>query len=217
METMARKPFPTIRLLILSAALLFPALSVSAQDKPDAQALYSNKQYEEAVNACLQILADTPKDMDAYSILGLSQLALKRYDEAAKYAEDALTIARYDRRILLIAGDAYYNLGKNDMALKYLEEFANIATSDKRIKDVYYFMGEIYLRLGEFSNADIAFSTALYYDNNVADWWARAGYAREMAKDYIFSLDAYNKALLLNPNFAEAQRGAERVKKLLGR
>jgi tetratricopeptide (TPR) repeat protein len=202
---------------VIAAVLAAAAMPAFSQDKPDAQVLYSNKQFDEAVKACQQILAETPKDLDAYSILGMSLLELKRYDEAAQSAEEALTIARYDRRIILIAGEAYFNLGKNDSALKYLEEFANIAVSDKRIKDVYYFMGETYLRLGEFSNADIAFSTALYYDNNVADWWARAGYAREMAKDYIFSLDAYNKALLLNPNFAEAQRGAERVKKLLGR
>jgi cytochrome c-type biogenesis protein CcmH/NrfG len=43
----------------------------------------------------------------------------------------------------------------------------------------YYYMGEIYLRLGRFGHADIAFSTALQYSSGNAKWWARLGYARE--------------------------------------
>jgi Flp pilus assembly protein TadD len=72
-------------------------------------------------------------------------------------------------------------------------------------------MGEIYIQQGKFANADIALSTALYHSPNIADWWSRLGYAREKAGDSRFALEAYNKALALNPSLVDAQRGKARV------
>ena len=72
-------------------------------------------------------------------------------------------------------------------------------------------MGEIFIRLAEYNHADIAFSTALYHSPNISLWWSRLGYAREMAEDYKHSLDAYEKALALNPNLLDADRGRSRV------
>lgn len=73
-------------------------------------------------------------------------------------------------------------------------------------------MGEIFIRLGEFNHADIAISTALYHSPNIVRWWARLGYAREMAQEYNWAIDAYQKALQLNATFTEAERGIERVR-----
>jgi cytochrome c-type biogenesis protein CcmH/NrfG len=49
----------------------------------------------------------------------------------------------------------------------------------------------------------------------VADWWARLGYARERGGDFQWSLEAYNKALALNPNLVDAVRGRSRVEQQL--
>ena len=76
-----------------------------------------------------------------------------------------------------------------------------IAPTGDRIDMVYYYMGEIFIRLGEFNHADISISTALYHNPNIARWWSRLGYAREMASDYTYALDAYRKALRLNATF----------------
>jgi hypothetical protein len=51
----------------------------------------------------------------------------------------------------------------------------------------------------------------VYHTDSVARWWARLGYAREMAEDYRYSLTAYNKALELNSRLSDAIRGKERV------
>ena len=67
-------------------------------------------------------------------------------------------------------------------------------------------MGEIFIRLGEYNHADMAFTTAVYHSPNTARWWARLGYAREMARDYQFALEAYDKSLQLNPSLTEALR-----------
>ncbi len=193
--------------------VLFMAQPLVAQqaNKPDALAMYRNGQYAEAVQTTLNEIKQMPKNMDSYSVLGWSLLKLGRYQEAVSYAKQALAISRYDNRIVEILGEGYYFLGDNAEALKYFEEYTVLAPTGERIDDVYYYMGEIYIRMGDYNHADIAFSTAVYHSPNIAQWWARLGYAREMAHRYKLSLAAYNRALQLNPSFVDAIRGRDRV------
>jgi len=152
-----------------------------------------------------------PKNMDSYSVLGWSLLKLGRYQEAVDYAKRAIEISRYDSRIVEILGEGYYFLGDNAQAIKYFQEYTVLAPTGDRIDDVYYYMGEIYIRMGDYNHADISFSTAVYHSPNIAQWWARLGYAREMAKRYKLALQAYDRALQLNPSFVDAVRGRQRV------
>ncbi len=69
-------------------------------------------------------------------------------------------------------------------------------------------MGEIFIRLGQYNNADIAFSTALHFEGQNARWWARLGYARETGGDYANAQAAYENALKLNSGL---HRGAARA------
>ena len=76
-------------------------------------------------------------------------------------------------------------------------------------------MGEIYIRLGKFNHADIAFTTAVKTEPLKDYWWTRLGYSREMAANYSIALDAYEQALTLNPYQNDAKAGKERVSKYL--
>ena len=189
--------------------------SVFSQEKPDALQKYRNNEYEEAVKICLNEIEAMPRNLDSYTVLGWSLVKLNRYQEALNYSLAALKISRYDTRIIENIGEAHYYLGNNLEALKYFEEYVSLVESGGRVDVVYYYMGEIFIRLGEFNHADIALTTALYHSPNVARWWSRLGYAREMAEDYKWALDAYDKALKLNPAYAEAIRGKSRVQSKL--
>ncbi|MBN1698209.1 MAG: tetratricopeptide repeat protein [Spirochaetales bacterium] len=203
-----------LRRFILVFCFLVP-IAALAQEKPDALALYRQQKYAEAEKVCLAELEETPKRLDSYVVLVWALLAQKKYEDAARYTEKALKISRYDKRNIYSAVEAYYYLGDNDKALKYCEEYVSIAVADKNISIIYNYMGEIFIRLGEFNNADIAFSTALHYDNKQADWWARLGYAREMGKNYRAALEAYENALKLNQDHSEAKRGKKSVEQKL--
>ena len=209
------------RLSLLSAAFGFLVLSAPQQliaqqaVTPDALAMYREGRYVQAVQLTLAEIRQMPKNMDSYSVLGWSLLKLGRYQEAVSYAKRALEISRYDTRIVEILGAAYYFLGDNSSALNYLQEYTVLAPTGERIDEVYYYMGEIYIRMGDYNHADIAFSAAVYYSPNIAQWWARLGYARELAKHYKLSLDAYEHALQLNPSLADALRGKDRVEAIL--
>ena len=197
--------------IFLIVAISLVSISVFGQDRLDALLSYQNGEYKEAIKICESELELRPGNMDSYSVLGWSLIRLGRYQEALERAKDGLKISRYDARIVEVIGEANFHLGKNLEALKWFEEYVALAPTGGRIDSAYFFMGELFIRMGEYNHADIAFTTAVYHTPNVARWWARLGYAREMAKDYSYSIEAYNKALDLAPSFPDAQRGKERV------
>lgn len=193
--------------------LLLAAAAGAAQDRPDALRLYREGRYEEAVQVCLNELQEMPRNMDSFTVMGWSLLALNRFEEAYNQARKALEIAPYDQRLVQIAGEALFNLGKNREALGYFEQYVTLTPTGGRVATVYSLMGEIFIRLGQYNNADIAFSTALHFEGQNARWWARLGYARESGGDLVNAQAAYENALKLNSGLMEAQRGLESVKK----
>ena len=203
------------RILTFSIFLTVIILPAQSQDRPDALASYNAGDYAGAVEICLEEIEEAPASRDSYSVLCWSLLALKRYEETFEYATRAYEFAPNDPRIVEVLGEANYFLGRNLEALELFEKYAVIADTGGRIDRVYYFMGEIFIRLGEYNHADIAFSTALYHSPNISAWWGRLGYAREMSSDFVNSLEAYNKALALNPNLLDADRGRARVQSAL--
>jgi tetratricopeptide (TPR) repeat protein len=201
--------------VILLIMILLPVL-LAAQERPDALAMYRQGEYEKAISVCLNELEASPRNMNSFTVLGWSLIALKRYQDALDYGMQGLDISRYDHRVVEIVAEANFYLGNNLESLKYFEEYTVLAPTGDRIGIVYFFMGEIFIRIGEYSHADIAFSTAVYHRPNIARWWARLGYAREMAEDFIFAMEAYDQALKLNPSLSDALRGKERAAAKMG-
>lgn len=193
------------------AIIIFSLFNIYAQDRPDALQKYREGNYTEAVRICLMELEAMPRNMDSYAVLCWSLVRLERYSEALSYGKRGLSISPSDVRMIQIVGEAHYYLGQYLEALKQFEEYTVLAPTGDRISDVYFFMGQIFIQFGEYNKADIALTTSVYYNPNVARWWARLGYAREMAEDFKHSLEAYDTALKLNPSLTEAQRGRERV------
>ena len=81
---------------------------------------------------------------------------------------------------------------------------------------VYYYMGEIFIRQGKFSHADIALTTAVHFIPGNAAWWVRLAYTRENAGDLVSAVAAYERALSLNSQLTDAQRGLDRIRRTMG-
>ena len=205
--TMRHISIPTFTVLFLFA-LVFQA---PCQTAPDALELYRQGHYKESIDACLSEINANPQNLESHVVLCWSLVQAKRYEEADNWAEKGRAISKYDPRIIEIQAEAKYYRGLNDQALKLFQEYISYAPNGSRIAPVYYFMGEVYLRLAKYRHADIAFSSALQLEELNATWWVRCGYAREMAKDYRFALVAYNNALSLDANLQDALRGKDRV------
>ena len=203
---------------VTAAAVLIAAFAtaqLSAQDKPDALELYRANKFAEAVKVTQQELAVTPSNLDSYVVMGWSYLRLQQYSDALAAGEKAFALNPNDPRLIQIVGEAEVFLGKIDDALKNLQQYVVLRPGGDRIGRVYWLMGECYIRLKEYQNADIAISTAVYYEQNNAVWWARLGYARELGNSLKWASDAYSRALKLDPGLVDAQRGKDSVDKKL--
>ena len=191
--------------------LLFLVFSLFAQDaKPDAAKEYRAKNYGAAVDICLAEINEGSATLDTYNVLLWSLNRQKRYRDTITYGQQASKKYR-DMRIIESMGVAYYYLGNYDRALTNFKTYAAELPTGAFIDDVYYFLGEIYIRKGEFNNADIALTTAVHHYPRSAMWWARLGYAREQALSFDAALAAYDQALKINNNNAEAKSGHDRV------
>jgi len=197
---------------IFCLALLFLVSAAFAQTRPDALREYRAGNFERAVQICQTELAENPNNMDSYVVICWSLVRLNRFDEALRYARNARNISRYDGRITEILGEIAYYQGRNNEALQYFQEYANLNPEGQRIEMAYFYMGEIFIRQGKFRHADIALSTAVHWLPGNAAWWTRLGYARERAGDLQQAISAYERALFLNSQLADAQRGLERVR-----
>ncbi|MDR2181911.1 MAG: tetratricopeptide repeat protein [Treponema sp.] len=199
----------------LFRGFLFLLAGVLYAQRADALAEYRSGRYEEAVQICRRELSATPDNLESHVVLCWSLLALRRYEECRTYALAARAISRYDPRVIEVLGEAYYFQGRNDEALRYFQEYINLAPQGGRIDLVYYYTGEVFIRLGQYRRADIALSTAVYYMPRNAEWWTRLAYARENAGDTREALSAYEKALSINANLADALRGQTRIRAVL--
>ncbi|GHU84078.1 hypothetical protein FACS189473_0330 [Spirochaetia bacterium] len=187
------------------------------QARPDALLEYRNGNYEASVAICKNEIRINRNNLDAHVVICWSLIKLNRYDEARTYAATGRTLSRYDIRIIEILGEVSYFQGQNNDALQYFQEYINLAPEGGRIETVYYYIGEIYIRLGRFRHADIALSTAVHYTPGNAAWWSRLAYARESAGDLPQAITAYERALSLNSQLSDARRGLDRAHQSLGR
>jgi len=199
-----------VTLLVLSAALTF------GQQK-DALEAYKSGRYADAIAITQDELKANSNNMDSYVVLCWSLQKLEKHQDALNYAQQALKLNPYDFRIIEAVGESSFYLGKNLEALKAFEQYVVLAPAGDRIEKAYYFMGEIYLQLGQYNRADIALTTAVYHSPQTAAWWSRLGYARMLAKDYPSAKKAYDEALRQNPGLTEAARGKQQVEALLAK
>ncbi len=210
MERKANKYFLAFTLLVFFLA----SSSVFSQTKKDALKLYRNGDYAEAIKVCQEEITQKPNNMDSYVVLCWSLVKNKQYSEAELWATKGREISSYDQRIIEILAEAKYYLGKNSESLSLFQEYISLVPANgSRVGAAYYFMAEIYVRLGKFNHADIAFSQAVKTEPLNDAWWTRLGYVREMTKNYKLSAVAYEKAISLNNLNTEAKRGKERVMK----
>jgi len=202
-------------ILVLLVCLISVVPAAFSQDRMDALQEYRQGNFQAAVHICTTEIRENPSNMDSYAVLCWSLVALGKYDEAAAYSAQGRTVNRYDPRIVEVLGESRFYQGRNEEALKLFQEYVTLAPEGGRIDSVYYFMGEIYARLGRYRHADISLSTAVRYAPANSKWWTRLGYAREKANDNRHAVGAYEKAISIDPQSVDAQRGLERTRAAL--
>jgi tetratricopeptide (TPR) repeat protein len=202
----------TFLYLIVLISVTTPLFS---QIKPDALAEYRNGNYEEAVAICKTELQENASNVDSYIVICWSLIKLTRYPEAREYARIVRAISKYDPRVSEILGEINFYEGHNREAFQYFQEYLNLSLEGTRTETVYYFLGELYIRQGQFRRADIAFSLAVHWQPQNTFWITRLAYAQEKSGDYQIAAATYQRALKLDARFADALHGLERTRQAM--
>jgi len=181
-------------------------------------------QYNNAIEQCFrEIESNAPdnKKMDAYSIASWCLINLKRYNDVLKYSKDAFKISNDDHRIIEVVGEAYFYLGKNQEALKLFQKYVNIQ-GIYRLGIAYFFIGEIYEKMGKYNKAEMAYLVAVrntdFRDNpKIALWWYKLASTKERLMDRTVAqerknvTDAYWQVLRFSPKYPGVQ---EKIKEI---
>ena len=223
-----KSPLCSLLLLIL----LFSAAPVFSQDarpgaRPDALRSYrigrdlesrdrlgeANQYYEEAIRICMGEIAQNASNMDSYTVLTWALQRQKKYADVILWGERGLSANGVDYRIVETMGEAYIYLNRFEDSLRAMQRYVNALPQGERSSVAYFFIGEIFRFQRKFHRADIAYTTAVRLEPGTALWWYRLGSVREEVREFPFAMEAYQRALRLNPNYREATEGLDRSRR----
>ncbi|MCL2042987.1 MAG: tetratricopeptide repeat protein [Treponema sp.] len=171
----------------------------------------ANVHYNEAIRQCLDAVARNAATSDTYTAMTWAMRRQGRHSEVISWGEQGLRLYPNEYRIVQTMGEAYFYLNDFSRSLSFMQRYTNALPEGERASVAFFFIGEIYRITERFLHADIAYTTAVHLQPNLALWWFRLGSVREAAGDREPAIEAYQQALRLNPNYGEARNGLARV------
>ncbi|GHV74181.1 hypothetical protein AGMMS49940_14830 [Spirochaetia bacterium] len=173
----------------------------------------ANQYYDEAVRICRDEIAQNASNMDSYTVLTWALQRQKKYAEVITWGQRGLAVNNAEYRIIETMGEAYFYLNRYEDSLRSMQRYVNAIPQGERSSVAYFFIGEIFRFQKKFHRADIAYTTAVRLEPGSALWWYRLGSVREEVREFKPAMEAYQRALRLNPNYREATEGLERSRR----
>ncbi|MDR2102693.1 MAG: tetratricopeptide repeat protein, partial [Treponema sp.] len=135
----------------------------------------------------------------------------QKYAEVITWGERGLQLFGSDYRIIETMGEAYFYLDNYDQSRRFMQRYVNALPQGERASVAYFFIAEMYRLTEKFRLADIAYTTAVRLEPNIALWWYRLGSVREALGDRGPAIEAYQQAVKLNPQYREAAESLARL------
>jgi tetratricopeptide (TPR) repeat protein len=208
---MAAKSTRSFFLVFLMAA---GSLALAQGLRETGAALIEAGRFDEARTVALDAIAKDPADIEANILFCQSLVSLGRSADAVNYAGKAWD-RRHEPRLAELLGEALFLEGRNTESLKWFQVYLASLPEGPKAGLAYYYSGEIFLRLGRFGHADIAFTAAIRHSPGNAHWWSRLGWAQEKSGYAGQALKSYDAAIALDPRLEDALIGKSRVLKNL--
>jgi len=172
----------------------------------------ANQYYNEAVRICNNEVNRNNATRDTYTILTWTLQRQRKYADVISWGERGLRLFADEYRIMEVMGEAYFYLDNYDLSLRYMQRFINSVPQGDRTSVAYFFIGEIFRYRNRPRHADIAYSAAVRMEPNIALWWYRLGLVRETIGDYSLAVDAFGRAIRINPYYPEATEAYARTR-----
>jgi len=170
----------------------------------------ATQRYDDAVRLCRAEIDGGKASSDTYAVLTWAMRRQNKHDDVLTWGERALALFPNDIRIIETMGQSLFYLGDYARSLSHMQRYTNSIPQGGRASVAYFFIGEIYRLRRQFQHADIAYTMAVRQEPGLPLWWYRLGSVREAAGDFPQALEAYERAVALNPNYQEASSGLAR-------
>ncbi|MFA6599169.1 MAG: tetratricopeptide repeat protein [Ignavibacteriaceae bacterium] len=158
---------------------------------------YTKKEYELAEFYLLKTVRVKPNIAGIFSVLGIVQKELGKFDEAEQ---------SYLKAIQLNPGfdEAYYNLGillyNKKQLTRSIHYFNKAIDLNSNLYLAYYNMGNIYRELEKYDEAIQSYTSAIQIKNNFSDAYYNLGVVTEQLFDHQKALQFYDLALIHDKN-----------------
>jgi tetratricopeptide (TPR) repeat protein len=168
--------------------------------------------YNEAVRICQSEVSRNAATGETYAVITWALQRQRKYADVIIWGERGLRLFSDEYRIVETMGEAYFYLGDYDRSLNFMQRYANAFPQGERSSVAYFFIGEIYRLRQQYRHADIAYTTAVRLEPGMALWWYRLATVRESLGDTAPAVEAYERALRINPDYPEASAGLARAR-----
>jgi len=178
----------------------------------EAQGLMSEAQvhYNEAIRLSHDEILRNVATPDTFTVMTWAMRRLNRHAEVLSWGQQGLQLFPNEHRLIETMGQSLFFMGDHSRSLSYMQRYVNSVPIGGRAPIAYFFKGEIYRIRQQFHNADIAYTIAVNLQPGLPLWWFRLGSVREAVGDFIHAIEAYERAISLNPNHQEANAGLAR-------
>ena len=167
--------------------------------------------YNEVLRITQDEISRNAANRNTYVLLTRAMRRLGRHNEVISWGRQGLRIFPDEFRLMETMGQSFFFLGNFEQSLAYMERYANAMPDGDRISLAYFFIGEIFRLTNKFHRADMAYTKALYFAPGMALWWYRLGSVREQVGDTEPAMDAFRRALEVNPNHNGARNALARL------
>ncbi|MCL2128438.1 MAG: tetratricopeptide repeat protein [Treponema sp.] len=167
--------------------------------------------YNEAIRICLDEVSRNTATRDTYTVMAWTMQRQRKYADVISWGERGLRVFPDEFRIVEIMGEAFFYLDDYEHSLAFMQRYTNAMPEGERAAVAFFFIGEIHRLSQRYRHADIAYTTAVRFEPNLALWWYRLASVREQAGDRRPAIEAYQQALRLSPNYREAREGLTRL------
>jgi tetratricopeptide (TPR) repeat protein len=172
----------------------------------------ADNHYNDVVRMCTNEISRNIANRDTFTALTWALQRQRKYEDVIRWGVEGLRLFAGEYRILETMGEAYFYLDDYGNSLRFMQLYLNAQPRGERVSVAYFFIGEIYRLEGKYRLADMAYTTAVRLEPGVALWWYRLGLVREYAGEALPAVEAYERALRLNPDYQAASEGLSRLR-----
>ncbi|MDR1618514.1 MAG: tetratricopeptide repeat protein [Treponema sp.] len=172
----------------------------------------ADRYYNEAIRICQDEVAGNAAGRDTYTVITWALQRQRKYADVITWGERGFRLFPDEYRILETMGEAYFYLDDYSRSLSFMQRYVNFLPRGERTSVAYFFIGEIFRLRQQYRHADIAYTTAVRIEPGLALWWYRLATVREFLGDKAPAMEAYERALTLNPGYEEAIAGLARTR-----